>query len=113
MSSAVPPSPLSARETTGALTPRVAAEGQVQDHDKAAGSPARTPAGGKVVRWRVGEAVEVWIGQMLRHRGVVEESAPHLGVVWLREWGTGARILIDLDESGTEVRRPDAPRAPR
>ena len=42
------------------------------------------------------------MGDMVRHRGVVEEPALQLGVVWIREQGTGMRILIDLNEAGTE-----------
>jgi len=56
-----------------------------------------------------GVYLEVWMGGMLRHRGVVDESAPHLGVVWIQEWGTGMRIMVDLSE--TELRPSPAPRA--
>ena len=49
------------------------------------------------------------MGEMVRHRGVVEEAALQLGVVWIREQGTGMRILIDLNEAGTELRHPDPP----
>ena len=77
-------------------------------------TPAADPAGaspgrGRVVRWRAGDAVEAWMGEMVRHRGVVEEPALQLGVVWIREQGTGMRILIDLNEAGTELRHPDPP----
>lgn len=48
---------------------------------------------------RAGDAVEVWLGGMLRHRGALEEIAPRLGVVWIREWGTGMRIMLDLAQS--------------
>ncbi|MGX5360218.1 hypothetical protein [Kocuria sp. KH4] len=57
--------------------------------------------------------MEVWIGGLIRHRGAVEESAPALGVVWIREHGTGMRLLIDLDESGVRLRRCAFPQAPR
>lgn len=58
---------------------------------------------------RTGVPIEAWMGGMLRHRGVVDESAPHLGVVWIQEWGTGMRIMVDLSE--TELRLSPAPRA--
>ena len=73
--------------------------------DPAGASPGR----GRVVRWRAGDAVEAWMGEMVRHRGVVEEAALQLGVVWIREQGTGMRILIDLNEAGTELRHPEPP----
>ena len=63
----------------------------------------------RAARYRAGEMVEAWIGGTLRHRGVVDESAPHLGVVWIQELGTGMRIMLDLAE--TELSRHTAPRA--
>lgn len=49
------------------------------------------------------------MGGTLRHRGLVHESAPDLGVVWIQELGTGMRIMLDLAE--TELSRSTAPRA--
>ncbi|WP_238986073.1 hypothetical protein [Kocuria sp. SM24M-10] len=57
--------------------------------------------------------MEVSVGGLIRHRGVVEESAPALGVVWIREHGTGTRLLIDLGEPGVRLRRCAFPQAPR
>ena len=47
------------------------------------------------------------MGGMLRHRGVLEEIAPQIGVVWIQELGTGMRIMLDLTE--TDIRAPPAP----
>ncbi|WP_336650276.1 hypothetical protein [Kocuria rosea] len=44
---------------------------------------------------------------MLRHRGVLEEIAPQIGVVWIQELGTGMRIMLDLTE--TDIRAHPAP----
>lgn len=41
-----------------------------------------------------GQRVEVWEGQELRCRGLVEEHVPQLGVVWIREAGIGERKMI-------------------
>lgn len=41
-----------------------------------------------------GQRVEVWKGQELRCRGLVEEFVPQLGVVWIREAGIGERKMI-------------------
>lgn len=41
-----------------------------------------------------GQRVEVWTGQELRCRGLVEEHVPQLGVVWIREAGIGERKMI-------------------
>lgn len=41
-----------------------------------------------------GQRVEVWVGQELRCRGLVEEFVPQLGVVWIREAGIGERKMI-------------------
>ena len=57
--------------------------------------------------------MEVWAGEVVRHRGVVEESAPALGVVWIREHGTGLRLLIDLGEPGIRLRGYPSPQARR
>ena len=75
----------------------------------AADAVVASPGGGRGVRWQAGDAVEAWMGDMVRHRGVVEEPALQLGVVWIREQGTGMRILIDLNEAGTELRHPEPP----
>lgn len=56
---------------------------------------------------RAGEVVEAWMGGMLRHRGVLEEIAPQIGVVWIQELGTGMRIMLDLTE--TDIRAHPAP----
>jgi hypothetical protein len=36
-----------------------------------------------------GQRVEVWDGEVLHGRGLVEEHGPQLRVVWIREAGTG------------------------
>jgi hypothetical protein len=41
-----------------------------------------------------GQRVEVWDGEVLRCRGLVEEHVPQLGVVWIREAGIGERKMI-------------------
>lgn len=87
------------------------APGPPPDSNRAAGSPGQGQSAlptstGTASRWRPGDGAEVWVGGMLRHRGVVEDSAAHLGVVWIREMGTGLRILVDL--SDTEMQPPPA-----
>lgn len=47
---------------------------------------------------RRGEIVEVWHHGVLRHRGRVEESMPRLGVVWIRETGSGDRKMISVED---------------
>lgn len=84
----------------------------IDDQQKLTPQP---PVDGRPFPWlaraRTGDAVEVWLGGMLRHRGALEEIAPRLGVVWIREWGTGMRILIDLAQ--TDLRPSTAPRSDR
>lgn len=63
----------------------------------------------RAARYQAGDMVEAWMGGTLRHRGLVHESAPDLGVVWIQELGTGMRIMLDLAE--TELSRSTAPRA--
>ena len=43
-----------------------------------------------------GHRLEAWSGGALRHVGVVEEKLPELGVLWIREAGTGERKMLDL-----------------
>lgn len=111
MSAPVPSSSTAAAESAETVRPPAPPAGLEQTPEAATGrttSPRRRQA-----RWRVGDVVEVWIGGLIRHRGVVEESAPTLGVVWIREHGTGLRLLIDLGEPGVRLRRCDSPQAPR
>lgn len=106
------PAPFSGPSGSGPVEPVVPDErsGRSRRTRASAADPITpSPDGGRVVRWRDGEAVEAWMGEMVRHRGVVDEAALHLGVVWIRERGTGMRILIDLNETGTELRHPEPP----
>ena len=41
-----------------------------------------------------GDVVDVWQQRSLCCTGAVEEVAPQLGVLWIRETGTGARRLV-------------------
>lgn len=43
----------------------------------------------------VGNRLEAWTGGTLRHLGIVEEKLPELGVLWIRETGTGQRKMLD------------------
>lgn len=43
----------------------------------------------------VGHRLEAWSGGILVHRGIVEEKLPELGVLWIRESGTGQRKMLD------------------
>jgi hypothetical protein len=52
----------------------------------------------------VGHRLEAWSGGALRHLGIVEEKLPELGVLWIRETGTGARKM--LDTIGYDLRLP-------
>ena len=44
----------------------------------------------------VGNRLEAWSGGELHHLGLVEETLPELGVLWIRETGTGQRKMLDL-----------------
>ncbi|WP_160310808.1 hypothetical protein [Kocuria sp. SM24M-10] len=35
---------------------------------------------------------------VVHHLGIVDEAAPHLGVVWIRDAGTGIRRMLSRDE---------------
>ncbi|TDL46541.1 hypothetical protein [Kocuria rosea] len=43
----------------------------------------------------VGNRLEAWSGGVLLHLGIVEEKLPELGVLWIRETGTGQRKMLD------------------
>ncbi|WP_158279257.1 hypothetical protein [Kocuria rosea] len=43
---------------------------------------------------------------MLCHAGVVEEVAPELGVVWIRERGLGARKMLSTDQYCLRTDKP-------
>lgn len=47
---------------------------------------------------RPGDHLQAWEDGMLCHAGVVEEVAPALGVVWIREPGLGARKMLSVDQ---------------
>lgn len=47
---------------------------------------------------RPGERVEVHRDAVVHHLGVVDGAAPHLGVVWIRDAGTGTRTMLSHDE---------------
>lgn len=44
----------------------------------------------------VGHRLEAWSDGVLHHVGIVEEKLPELGVVWIRETGTGQRKMLDV-----------------
>lgn len=46
----------------------------------------------------IGTHIQAWRNEMLLYQGIVEERVPHLGVVWIREAGNGARKMLVLDE---------------
>lgn len=48
---------------------------------------------------RPGETVEAHMDSVVLHRGTVEETMPHLGVVWIREAGTGARKMLSREDA--------------
>ena len=50
-------------------------------------------------RLHPGEAVEAHRDSVVLHRGTVEETMPQLGVVWIREAGTGARKMLSRDDA--------------
>jgi hypothetical protein len=47
---------------------------------------------------RRGDEIEARDLNMVRHRGRVEDTAPGLGVVWIRENGLGTRKIIHEEE---------------
>ena len=47
-----------------------------------------------------GDRVQVWGPRGVDATGTVEQSAPHLNVVWIREDILGERVMIDLQEAG-------------
>lgn len=53
---------------------------------------------------RTGNRIEVWDHGGLRYSGWVEELAPKLGVVWIREASTGERKLISTEEHSIRLR---------
>ena len=61
---------------------------------------------------RPGDHLEAWEHGMLCHAGVVEEVAPELGVVWIREPGLGARKMLSVDQHQLRTGDPSAPSAP-
>jgi hypothetical protein len=58
---------------------------------------------------RPGDRIEVWEQETLCHVGTVGQSAPHLGLLWVLEAGTGARRLVPVH--GYRLRRSPASRA--
>jgi hypothetical protein len=46
----------------------------------------------------IGAHIQAWRNDMLLYHGTVEDSVPHLGVVWIRETGNGARKMLLLDD---------------
>ena len=59
-------------------------------------------------RARPGTPIEVWDHGVIRHHGIVEETAPRLGVVWIRDTGTGTgtgerKMISTVDY---DLRRP-------
>ena len=79
------------------------------DADPAAANPAdevwvRDPA-----LIRPGDRIEVWEQGTRCHVGTVGQSAPHLGLLWILEAGTGARRLVPVH--GYRLRRSPVARA--
>ena len=107
MSSPVPPASTPAPGAGDPSTNSGVAEHQAQT--------PQPPLGDMAFPWlaqaQAGDAVEVWLDGMLQHRGALEEIAPRLGVVWIREWGTGMRIMLDLPQ--TDLRPSTTPRSDR
>lgn len=69
----------------------------------------REPDNGSVCKLsalRPGDHLEAWENGMLRHAGVVEEVAPDLGVVWIRERGLGARKMLSADQHCLRTEKP-------
>lgn len=54
-------------------------------------------------RLRPGDRLEAFRDGYVHHRGVVEETVPHLGVVWVRTTGTGERRMVTTEDF--ELRR--------
>lgn len=46
----------------------------------------------------IGTHIQAWRNDMLLYQGIVEDAVPHLGVVWIRESGNGARKMLALDD---------------
>ena len=55
---------------------------------------------------RPGDHLGAWENGMLCHAGVVEEVAPELGVVWIRERGLGARKMLSADQYCLRTEKP-------
>jgi len=49
-------------------------------------------------RLRAGDLVEAHRDGVVHHRGIVEETVPALGVVWIHERTTGNRWMLDTDD---------------
>lgn len=62
----------------------------------------KNPLVGDLAYLSAGRRVEAFSGGVLCHRGVVEETFPDLGVVWIRVAGTGSRKM--LDATGYDLR---------
>ena len=52
----------------------------------------------------VGDGLEAWSNGVLHHLGIVEEKLPELGVLWIRESGTGQRKMLDVLSYDLRVR---------
>ncbi|PWF82695.1 hypothetical protein CIK52_15635 [Kocuria rosea] len=52
----------------------------------------------------VGNRLEAWSNGVLHHLGIVEEKLPELGVLWIRESGTGQRKMLDVLSYDLRVR---------
>lgn len=52
----------------------------------------------------VGHRLEAWSSGVLLHAGIVEETLPELGVVWIREIGTGQRKMLDVIDYDLRLR---------
>lgn len=52
------------------------------------------PPAVEMAQLSAGEQIEVWEDDVLLCRGVVEQTAPGLGVAWIRQTGLGARTMI-------------------
>jgi len=62
--------------------------------------------GGAPLPWDLppGAPVEVQRDGTVRCSGVVEIIAPHLKVVWIREDGTGERVMLSTEECTIRLR---------
>lgn len=52
----------------------------------------------------VGNPLEAWCNGVLHHLGIVEEKIPDLGVLWIRESGTGQRKMLDVSSYDLRLR---------